>query len=151
MLAREFADGKKYLSPIILSHHMMPGLKKNQAKMSKSDPTNALFMDDTSEDVKAKIMKAYCEEKNITENPCLEYLKYIVFPLTPTGITIQDKTYQKYQDLEQDFTSGVIHPIPLKEALINGVNRLLEPVRTHFATDPKAKALYEEVIAITGK
>eukprot|EP01006_Ploeotia_vitrea_P006538 TRINITY_DN13642_c0_g1_i2.p2 TRINITY_DN13642_c0_g1~~TRINITY_DN13642_c0_g1_i2.p2 ORF type:complete len:291 (-),score=168.64 TRINITY_DN13642_c0_g1_i2:105-977(-) len=44
MLAREYMDNKdvkKKLGkhkPVILSHHMLMGLKKGQAKMSKSDP-----------------------------------------------------------------------------------------------------------------
>ena len=35
--------------PIILSHHMLYGLKKGQEKMSKSDPDSAIFMEDTVE------------------------------------------------------------------------------------------------------
>jgi len=61
MLAREYCDAanKKY-KPIILSHHMLYGLKAGQEKMSKSDPDSAIFMEDTAEDVERKIMNAYC-------------------------------------------------------------------------------------------
>jgi tyrosyl-tRNA synthetase len=64
MLAREYCDyaGLK-LKPIILSHHMLYGLKKGQEKMSKSDPDSAIFMEDTEEDVHRKIMNAYCPSK----------------------------------------------------------------------------------------
>ncbi len=50
MLARDYCDavGIK-LKPIILSHHMLYGLKKGQEKMSKSDPDSAIFMEDTEE------------------------------------------------------------------------------------------------------
>lgn len=50
-------------------------------KMSKSDPMNAIFMEDGIEDVKEKIKKAFCEMGNVDNNPCLEYLKFIVFEL----------------------------------------------------------------------
>ena len=36
--------GKK-LKPVILSHHMLYGLKPGQEKMSKSDPDSAIFME----------------------------------------------------------------------------------------------------------
>jgi len=39
---------------------MMPGLLKDQAKMSKSDPDSAIFMEDSEEDVKRKIKNAFC-------------------------------------------------------------------------------------------
>lgn len=61
MLAREYCDaaGIKH-KPIILSHHMLYGLKAGQEKMSKSDPDSAIFMEDTPEDVARKIQNAYC-------------------------------------------------------------------------------------------
>mmetsp|Transcript_73830 Transcript_73830/g.171247 ORF Transcript_73830/g.171247 Transcript_73830/m.171247 type:complete len:857 (+) Transcript_73830:83-2653(+) len=61
MLARDYCDaaGRK-LKPIVLSHHMLYGLSQGQAKMSKSNPDSAVFMEDTAEDVERKIRKAYC-------------------------------------------------------------------------------------------
>ena len=47
MLAREYAGDKKMrFKPIIISHHMLMGLKEGQDKMSKSDPNSAIFMED---------------------------------------------------------------------------------------------------------
>uniref|UniRef100_A0A7I4FRD5 tyrosine--tRNA ligase n=1 Tax=Physcomitrium patens TaxID=3218 RepID=A0A7I4FRD5_PHYPA len=46
------------LKPIILSHHMLPGLLAGQEKMSKSDPNSAIYMEDDEE---------------IAGNPCMEY------------------------------------------------------------------------------
>ncbi len=61
MLAREYCDyAKRKYKPIILSHHMLYGLKQGQEKMSKSDPDSAIFMEDSVEDVQRKIMNAYC-------------------------------------------------------------------------------------------
>jgi tyrosyl-tRNA synthetase len=46
MLAREYCDTAGIKNkPIILSHHMLYGLKKGQEKMSKSDPDSAIFME----------------------------------------------------------------------------------------------------------
>jgi len=61
MLAREYCvhAGIK-LKPVILSHHMIYGLKAGQAKMSKSDADSAIFMEDTREDIERKISNAFC-------------------------------------------------------------------------------------------
>jgi tyrosyl-tRNA synthetase len=59
MLAREYCDAAKIkLKPVILSHHMLYGLKAGQEKMSKSDPDSAIFMEDTRDDVERKINQA---------------------------------------------------------------------------------------------
>ena len=61
MLAREYCDAAGIkLKPIILSHHMLYGLFKGQAKMSKSNKESAIFMEDSEEDVERKITNAYC-------------------------------------------------------------------------------------------
>src|SRR5829696_1497064 len=60
MLAREY-DQHVQPKPIILSHQMLPGLAKGQAKMSKSHPETAIYMDDSEQVVNAKIKKAFCE------------------------------------------------------------------------------------------
>merc|ERR1712072_1270531 len=79
MLAREYCDdvGKKD-KPVILSHPMLPGLKRDQEKQSKSDPDSAIFMEDTPEDVRRKIMAAFCEPGVVKGNPVLEMVKMLV-------------------------------------------------------------------------
>ena len=81
VLAREYCDmiGKK-LKPIILSHVMLPGLKEGQEKMAKSDPTSAIFMDDTEADVNSKIKGCFCPPKVLEKNPVVAYVEHIVFP-----------------------------------------------------------------------
>ena len=69
--------------------------RQGQAKMSKSDPGSAIFMEDSEAEVGAKIKKAFCppppppplpgageaaEEWNPSDNPCLEYVRMIVLP-----------------------------------------------------------------------
>jgi hypothetical protein len=50
---REYAGAKKMrFKPIIVSHHMLMGLKEGQEKMSKSDPESAIFMEDSAADVR---------------------------------------------------------------------------------------------------
>jgi tyrosyl-tRNA synthetase len=165
MLAREYLDykdvKKKYrFKPIILSHHMLLGLKEGQEKMSKSDPDSAIFMEDTAADVKRKIKSAFCppgvvyrEDKNgkqVWFNPCMDYMKHIVFEKNGSCDIVRkdenggNKTYTSYADMEKDFLSGALHPGDLKAALTKAVNEMIEPVRKHFASGAP-KALLKQV------
>ena len=164
MLAREYADSAKQTPPVILSHPMLPGLKKGQEKMSKSDPGSAIFMEDSAEEVEAKIKSAHCPPggemetvkdsdgkmiERLAPNPCLEYMKWIVFG-EEAAICIKHEdgttaTYQSFSVFEQTYHKGLISPQTLKGALASGLNILLQPVRQHFEKDPVANRLLREV------
>jgi tyrosyl-tRNA synthetase len=161
MLARDYCDaaGRK-LKPVILSHHMLYGLKAGQSKMSKSDPDSAIFMEDTPEDVKRKIQNAYCPRevnaevkhddemslvKDDLKNPCLDYLKYILFSNEKFVFTVGSKTYKTYDDARAAFIAGELSEQVLKDCLVLEINKLLDPVRNHFANDPVAKDLLGKI------
>ena len=78
-LFREYAGTKKKrFKPVVISHHMIMGLKEGQEKMSKSDVGSAIFMEDTEAEVKTKIKKAYCPPEIVEGNPVIDYAKHIV-------------------------------------------------------------------------
>ncbi|CAL1382546.1 unnamed protein product [Linum trigynum] len=152
MLAREYCDDiKRKNKPIILSHHMLPGLQEGQEKMSKSDPSSAIYMEDSEGEVNVKIKKAFCPPKVVENNPCLEYIKYIVLPwfnefkVERAPQNGGDKTFTTIEDLEADYASGALHPGDLKPSLSKALNRILQPVRDHFANNAKAKDLVKRV------
>jgi len=156
MLARDYVDHKKKeirFKPIIISHHMLLGLKEGQPKMSKSDPDSAIFMEDTADDVNKKIKKAYCPPGVLENNPILDYAKYIIFaqinfagfPVSRAPENGGEKVYLKIEDLIADFQSGQLHPGDLKPAVARSLNNMLEPVRNHFVTNPEAKKLLDQV------
>jgi len=130
---------------------MLAGLKEGQEKMSKSDPDTAIFMEDSAEDVKRKIKKAYCPPGVEEGNPCLDWIKHVVFGKLPGGWTLNrssenggDVTYPNYKALADDFLAGALHPGDVKANLITTLNNFLEPVRAHFASG-EAKKLLELV------
>jgi tyrosyl-tRNA synthetase len=168
MLAREYCDAAKIKNkPIILSHHMLYGLKAGQEKMSKSDPDSAIFMEDTPEDVERKILAAYCPNReeetedggqeqdagkesmqlkvDNLKNPCLDYIENIV--LCPPGatFTVNGVTYKEFAPIRSDFLAGSITEAQLKAALIQELNSMLQPVRDHFTNDENAKTLLAQV------
>ncbi|CAH9117950.1 unnamed protein product, partial [Cuscuta epithymum] len=148
VLAREYCeDIKRKNKPIILSHHMLPGLQKGQEKMSKSDPSSSIFMEDEEADVNLKIEKAFCPPKVVEKNPCLEYIKYIIFPLFNEFKVERslenggNKTFSTFEELVTDYECGSLHPADLKPALSKALNKILQPVRDHFKNDFMAKEL----------
>ena len=176
MLAREVGPMLGYWKPVVVSHHMLMGLQKPpiitdvgditessfkiqqtiQRKMSKSMPDSAIFMTDTTEDIKRKINKAYCLEGDVKENPILEYFKYIIFDslvklnISEVKIERPEKfggniSFKTYADLEKTFAEKKVHPMDLKAVLIKYLDQLIEPVRRHFEENTEAKKLLEQV------
>lgn len=152
VLAREYCDDiKRKNKPIILSHHMLPGLQQGQEKMSKSDPSSSIFMEDEEAEVNLKIKKAYCPPKVVEGNPCLEYIKYMVFPWFGKFEVVRnaenggDKTFGNIEELIADYESGALHPADVKPALAKSINKMLQPVRDHFKNNSEARDLLKTV------
>lgn len=163
MLARETFPKLGLKKPVAIHHHMLMGLTEPKTeglegaeaavakKMSKSNPDSAIFMTDTKEEIDRKFKKAYCPEGIVKDNPVLEYCKYIIFEkIKEFKIERPEKfggnvVYKSYQDLEKDFVDKKLHPMDLKTASAKYINELIEPVRNHFQTDSKAKALLAKV------
>jgi tyrosyl-tRNA synthetase len=168
MLAREVGTILGFWKPIVVSHHMLMWLGKPPAegtdktekaiemKMSKSNPDSAIFMTDSYEDIQRKINKAYCPEGDIKDNPILEYCKYIIFEsLDRLGInSILIERPEKfggnihvssYEELEKMYANKEIHPMDLKHTVVFLLDKLLEPVRTHFEENQEARELLEKV------
>lgn len=162
VLAREVGPLLGFWKPIIISHHMILGLGKPpkskdtvqkvlEIKMSKSNPNFAIFMTDNEQEVKDKIAKAWCPVGEITLNPVLEYYKYFVFEkFDKITINRLEKFGGKieisgYEDLEKQYLSGKIHPDDLKNSLSIYLNKLLDPIRSHFEKNPYAKSLLDQV------
>ncbi|CAN6373308.1 unnamed protein product [Urochloa humidicola] len=154
MLARDYCKASR--SPIILSHYMLPGIKEGQGKMSKSDPSSAIFMEDSESQVNEKIGQAFCPHKITEGNPCLEYIEYIVLPKSGRFEMLcketdgSNRTYRTIEELKEDYRSGILHPDDVKLALAKAINEILQPVRDHFRTHPDAQALLDTVKAYRG-
>jgi tyrosyl-tRNA synthetase len=121
-------------------------MQEGQAKMSKSDPDSAIFMEDTPDDVVRKIKQAYCPSKpkadrpqadgelrlvvDELENPCLDYVKNIVFSAPEAVFKAGGKEYRSFEEVEKDFLDGHLGEEPLKDSLAVKVNELLEVLST---------------------
>lgn len=163
MLAREVASKLGYKKPVVISHHMLMGLGQPPAtnllgadraielKMSKSKPDSCIFMTDSEEEIYRKFKKAYCPEKQVQDNPILEYYRYLLFEKVSEVIISRpakfggDCRYASYDDLEKAYVEGKIHPLDLKNTAAHHLNLLLQPVRTHFLENKEAQKLQKLV------
>ncbi len=166
MLAREIAEKTGWKKPIIVSHHMLLGLKqpnlkdikkidKDQimmlTKMSKSDSDSCIFVHDSKSEIEKKIMNAFCPPKIIENNPIIDYTKHIIFRAFEVFEIKRpekfggDLLYENYFEFEKDYAEGKIHPLDLKKAVVEKLEELINPIREHFEKNKKARKLYEEV------
>lgn len=89
--------------------------------MSKSDPDNAIFMEDSSWDVERKINKAFCIEGVVKNNAVLEFIKFFVFGRKDSFLVKWDQEtliFDKYEDLEEQFSQQLIKAKEIKQGLI---------------------------------
>lgn len=163
VLAREIAPKLKKDKPVIVNHHMLMGLGEPpkgegvdrvlDLKMSKSRPDTAIFMTDDEKTIIKKINKAYCPEKEVKDNPVLEYCKYIIFERLPSlEISRPEKfggdlSIESYEELEKVYAGGKLHPADLKGAVARSLNELIAPIRDEFQKNSKLKKLQEKILS----
>ena len=137
MLARENLPNLSYKAPISIHHEDMIGL--TGGKMSSSIPDTRILIDEAPEEIRRKIKKSFCPEKQAKDNPILQICKYIIFPREEKLEIERDKKYggdilfKKYEELEKEYQKG-LHPMDLKNAVAESLIRILEPVRKHFSS-----------------
>lgn len=109
-------------------------------KMSKSKPDSAIFLHDSEEEIRRKVRKAFCPERETAYNPILNWTKFLVYGIRDDMTIERDAknggtvTYPRYAELETAYASGALHPMDLKENLSNYLVSLLAPARMHFST-----------------
>ncbi len=161
ILAREAGERLNWGKPVSLHTPILMGLhgvpdtaagsydedpKLNRviaAKMSKSKPEDNILIHDEPEVVEQKIGRAFCPAGVVEGNPILEYFRILVFRGNG-GIQLErDPKYggkvevETYQQLEEAFAAGKIHPKDLKSNISRILSEKLAPVREYFRKHPK--------------
>ncbi|MCK5449803.1 tyrosine--tRNA ligase [Candidatus Pacearchaeota archaeon] len=152
------------IKPVAVHHGLIMGLGKpskwpiekselkdmlSELKMSKSKPDSCIFIHDSEDEIKRKINKAFCMEKEICYNPILDWIKRLIFPIR-SELKINrpekfggDLEYDSYDSLEKDFAKGDIHPMDLKNSVADSLIEILRPAREHFSKGDGKKMLKE--------
>lgn len=125
-------------------------------KMSKSKPETALFIHDEEDEIEKKIMKAYCPARMVENNPVLEICRLILFSELDFELRIEreirhggDIRVKSYQELEDFYFKGELHPLDLKKAVSTALNVRLKPVRKYFEHVTEAYELYSKLKNLT--
>ena len=167
VLAREVGPKLGWWKPIVISHHMLMNLEgaaepegyddeqsrdvQIASKMSKSKPESTIFVHDSFEEIKNKIRNAFCPPKEVLNNPLLDYAKHLVFRVYDNMIIERpskyggDLEFSSYKQLEKTYRDGNLHPLDLKNGMTQYIDKMIEPIRTHFEKDKKARDLLEQV------
>ena len=143
MLARDVADKLGYEKPVAIHTVILAGLKGAgrmdplEAKMSKSKEGSAIFVDDTEEEIRKKMKKAFCPPE-IEGNPVLQIAKHILFAYYTNKLVIPrpekwggDLVINSYEELEDIYARGELHPMDLKNGVAEELVRILKPVREY--------------------
>lgn len=149
MLARDTAKKINLKKPVALHTPLLSSLQAGgrmnpiEAKMSKSKPESMISIHDSEEDVERKILKGYCPEKEIEGNPIMEIWKYIIFQEFEKVKIERPKKFggdieiKSYEELEDIFSKGDLHPLDLKKTTARYINEILKPIRNFFEKHPE--------------
>lgn len=139
MHANKYLPKIGYKKRIHLMNPMMPGL--GTEKMSSSDESSKIDLLDSSKNITKKIGKCFCEQGNINTGVLIMF-KYIIYPMG-MNVKICGTEYSSYEDLEQSFGSGTIHPGDLKACASELIDKIVTPVREAMSTEESLiKAAY---------
>jgi tyrosyl-tRNA synthetase len=118
--------------------------------MSKSKPDTAIFIHDTPEEIKRKINKAFCPDKETEFNPIINWCERIIFPIKGK-LKIKrpekfggNKEYLSIKELKMDFSKGSLHSLDLKNSVSESLTAILKPARDHFSKG-KPKQMLDEL------
>lgn len=111
-------------------------IEPDEQKMSSFVKESLISIRDSNETIKKKISKAFCSWDYKGESmPILDILKLLIFPsfekieikrLVKFGKNI---VYNSYADLEKDFVAKKLHPLDLKNATADYLNKIIAPIR----------------------
>ena len=102
-------------------------------KMSKSDPGNAILLDDTSDSIKKKIQKSFLEVGN-PNSPVFEIAKYVILPklgsirVNPNPKYGKPSEWFEIESFVSAVSDGQIHPLDAKIAIAEELSEVLSEV-----------------------
>lgn len=118
----------------------LPGID-GKAKMSKS-LNNAIFLTDSKDEVKAKVMLMYTDPTRIRATDPGHIAGNTVF----TYHDIFNPNKEEVASLKQKYEEGKVSDVEVKEKLILALNNFLDPIREKRLSYEKQKGLVEDIL-----
>ncbi len=139
MIAREKLGGLGYRKPVCVHLPLLHGLD-GDAKMSSSKG-NFIAVDDSPEEIRRKIRKAFCPPRQVEGNPVVEYAEHLLLPRLE-GLEVRRSErhggtilLREAEELRRRYKEGELHPADLKPAVAEGLIELFRPVREHLGRE----------------
>ena len=150
MLVRDVFPKLGWKVPVSVHHKILPSLSKSRTKqetdsgdvstkMSKSDPKSGIFINDTDEDIEAKIRKSWCEQGNVIDSPLIDIVESIILPkLESIKVEMNNEhqtEYNSFYEFQNDVLKNKIHPADLKNAVADSLIEIVSPLREKLQLD----------------
>ena len=139
MLAREQLPEIGWPVPVCVHTPLITSLLGPGSKMSSSIEGSNISVVDSAEVIKKSMKKAHCIEGEVADNPVLQIAKNVIFPRLTDGLTIERKpkfggsiSFANYQELADTFVQKEIHPLDVKLAVADELNKIITPIREEF-------------------
>ncbi len=138
MLSRETLHEIGYKKVSFIHTKLINSLTGANEKMSSSDLNSMISVKDSTETIKKKINSAFCEAGNIEQNPVMDIMELIIYPLKKTILIERPEKfggnleYSNIENLKKDFAEKKLHPMDLKQEVSKSLNQIIEPIRKEF-------------------
>lgn len=114
-----------------------------ERKMSKSDPASAIPIPAEKETIAERIRSAFCPAKEVEGNPIVELVRYIALPWEGRLRVERSAKYggplefTSEKEFVASWAEGRLHPQDLKGAVVEVLDRLIDPARRYFVAHPE--------------
>ncbi len=152
VLVRENFPKMGWKVPVAVHHRLLPGLARpagggRAAKMSKTGTGSGIFIHDSTEEITAKIKKAWCDAADTENNPVLEIARQIIFHENDS-MNIErpekfggDTAFGSYEELRDEFAAGRLHPSDLKQAVAGYLVPLVTGIAKKISLDDETRRI----------
>ncbi len=153
VLAREIAHQYHWPVPVAIHTPLLSSLKGGgrmdpteggvERKMSKSDPSSGIPIPSPRTTIAERIGGAFCPPKEVEGNPIVEIVRYVVFPWEGRFEVPRPPkfggplAFETVESFLEAWTAGGLHPQDLKAAVVDVLDRRVEPARQYFAAHPE--------------
>jgi len=151
MLARENLPKLGYEKPTCVHWPILTSLAGSGDKMSSSKKNTMFPLHADPSHIKEILEDAYCPQGQVEDNPIIDIAKFFIFG-ADRELHVERKDeyggdlhYETFEEMTEDFKSGELHPLDLKEAVADQVIQRFEPVREHFKNNPELLDPLEEI------
>ncbi len=151
MMAREQLPKLGYEKPTCLHWPLLTSLAGDGDKMSSSKKNTMFPLHADPKRIRKTLEDGYCPQGQVEDNPIIQICKFFIFG-ADKKLEIErkeeyggDLEYSSFEKMAEDFKSGELHPLDLKEAVAEQVIERFKPIREKFKQNPELLEPLEEI------